>query len=307
MTSLRLAFMGAPDFALPALDALLSAGHEIAAVYSQPARPAGRKQQLRDTPVAAAAKERGILLRTPVSLKDSEAQSDFAALDLDAAIVVAYGLLLPKPILDAPRLGCLNLHASLLPRWRGAAPIQRSILAGDLESGCSIMQMDEGLDSGAVLAKRALPITAETTGQSLHDALATSGAALLVEALTDLAAGEIEPVPQPQDGITYAAKLSREESQLDWQQPAEVLERQVRAFTPWPGSLFELNGVRIKVLAATLAEGEGKPGRVLDDCLTVACGTAALRLLALQRPGKAAQPAEAFLRGFAIPKGSQLS
>ncbi|MEQ8655079.1 MAG: methionyl-tRNA formyltransferase [Kiloniellales bacterium] len=307
MHPLRLAFMGAPDFALPALKALLAAGHEIAAVYSQPARPAGRKQQLRDTPVAAAAKELGLALLTPRSLKDPDATAAFEALSLDAAIVVAYGLILPRAILEAPRLGCINLHASLLPRWRGAAPIQRAILAGDAESGASIMQMDEGLDSGPVLAQRAVPITAETTGQSLHDALAESGAALLVETLASLAAGKSNAKPQPSTGITYAHKLSREESRLDWQQPAVQLERQVRAFTPWPGSQFGFQGVQIKVKAALLAEGSGEPGTVLDENLTVACGARALRLLSLQRPGKAPQPAEAFLRGFAIPKGSRLT
>lgn len=299
--------MGAPDFALPALKALLAAGHEIAAVYSQPARPAGRKQQLRDTPVAAAAKDLGLALLTPGSLKDPDATAALEALSLDAAIVVAYGLILPRAILEAPRLGCINLHASLLPRWRGAAPIQRAILAGDAESGASIMQMDEGLDSGPVLAQRAVPITAETTGQSLHDALAESGAALLVETLAALAAGKSNAKPQPSTGITYAHKLSREESRLDWQQPAVQLERQIRAFTPWPGSQFGFQGAQIKVKAAILAEGSGEPGTVLDESLTVACGKRALRLLSLQRPGKAPQPAEAFLRGFAIPKGSRLT
>lgn len=307
MRPLRLAFMGAPDFALPALKALLAAGHEIAAVFSQPARPAGRKQQLRDTPVAAAAKDLGLALLTPGSLKDPDATAAFEALSLDAAIVVAYGLILPRAILEAPRLGCINLHASLLPRWRGAAPIQRAILAGDAESGASIMQMDEGLDSGPVLAQRAVPITAETTGQSLHDALAESGAALLVETLAALAAGKSNAKPQPSTGITYAHKLSREESRLDWQQPAVQLERQIRAFTPWPGSQFGFQGAQIKVKAAVLAEGSGEPGTVLDEGLTVACGKRALRLLSLQRPGKAPQPAEAFLRGFAIPKGSRLT
>ncbi len=299
--------MGAPDFALPAFHALLAAGHSILAVYSQPARPAGRKQALRDTPVAAAAKGLGLPLRTPESLKGAEAIADFRALSLDAAIVVAYGLILPPAILQAPRLGCINLHASLLPRWRGAAPIQRAILAGDSRSGASIMQMDEGLDSGAILAQRAVAIGPETTGQSLHDALAEDGAALLVESLAALAEGRLEARPQPAEGVTYAHKLSRAESGLDWSRPAAVLERQVRAFTPWPGSHFQFEGTRIKVLAAAVVEGEGAPGLILDDSLTVACGAAALRLLALQRPGKAPQPAEAFLRGFPLPRGARLS
>lgn len=307
MSPLRLAFMGAPDFALPTLRALLAAGHRIEAVYSQPARPAGRKQQLRDTPVGAAAKELGLPLFTPRTFRDPDAIEAFMALTLDAAIVVAYGLILPKAILEAPRLGCINLHASLLPRWRGAAPIQRAILAGDRESGVSIMQMDEGLDSGAVLAKCSVPITAETSGQSLHDVLAEEGATLLVETLSELSAGRLQAKPQAEEGVTYAHKLSRDESRLDWQQPAARLERQVRAFTPWPGSHFAFDGSRIKVQSVALAEGAGEPGTVLDDGLTVACGSGALRLLFLQRPGKAPQPAEAFLRGFAIPKGSRLS
>jgi len=307
MTRLRLAFMGAPDFALPTLDALIAAGHEIAAVYSQPARPAGRKQVLTDTPVGATARALGLPLRTPASLKTPEAQADFAALDLDAAVVVAYGLLLPRPILTAPRLGCLNLHASLLPRWRGAAPIQRAILAGDDKSGVTIMQMDEGLDTGPVLAARSVALTPETTGRSLHDRLAGLGATLLVETLEAFAAGRLAAQPQPAEGATYAAKLSRAESRLDWSRPAVVLERQVRAFTPWPGSHFECAGQRIKVLRAALAEGRGRPGEVLDRGLSVACGEGALCLLELQRPGRAPQPAEAFLRGFPLPPGTCLT
>ncbi len=307
MTSLRLAFMGAPDFALPTLHALLAAGHEIVCVYSQPARPAGRKQALRDTPVAAAAKALDLPLRTPESLKDPASHQAFRDLDLDAAIVVAYGLLLPKAILQVPRLGCINLHASLLPRWRGAAPIQRAILAGDRESGASVMQMDEGLDSGPVLAECRVPIGPQTTGASLHDALAEQGARLLVESLAALAEGHLQARPQPAEGVTYAKKLSRAESGLDWTRPAVELERQVRAFTPWPGSHFEVEGTRIKLHAAALAEGKGRPGEILDERLTVACGAGALRLLELQRPGKAAQPAEAFLRGFPIAKGTRLS
>ncbi len=306
MAGLRLAFMGAPDFALPALHALAEAGHEIAAVYSQPARPAGRKQALRDTPVAIAAKRLGLAVRTPASLKTAEAQAEFVGLGLDAAIVVAYGLILPRPVLDAPTLGCINLHASLLPRWRGAAPIQRAILAGDSESGVTIMQMDEGLDSGPMLARASLPIGPETTGQSLHDELAEIGARLLVSTLEDVASGAVIAVAQPAEGVTYAAKLSRAESRLDWQRPAGCLERQVRAFTPWPGSHFEIAGERVKVLRASLQPGSGEPGRVLDGALTVACADGALRLLELQRPGRAGQAAEAFLRGFPIPAGTLL-
>jgi len=304
---MRLAFMGAPDFAVPTLDALWKAGHEIAAVYSQPARPAGRRYELRPTPVAARAEALGLEVRTPTSLKDTAAQAAFAALDLDAAIVVAYGLILPPAILEAPRYGCLNVHASLLPRWRGAAPIQRAILAGDEQSGISIMQMDAGLDTGPVLAKAATPIGEETTGESLHDRLAAMGPPLLLEVLDAILAGTAAAEPQPSDGATYAEKLSRAESRLDWTKPAELLARQVRAFYPWPGSHFDYEGQPIKVLAAELAEGEGHAGSVLDAALTIACGKGALRPTRLQRPGKAAQPLDAFLRGFPIPAGTQLA
>ena len=306
MARLRVAFMGAPDFAVPSLTALAEAGHEIVAVYSQPPRPAGRKQALRETPVAMTARSLGLAVRTPSSLKSQDAAADFASLTLDAAIVVAYGLLLPKALLEAPRLGCVNLHASLLPRWRGAAPIQRAILAGDAESGVTIMQMEEGLDSGPILASRAVTLDGETTGKSLHDRLAPLGAALLIETLAGLAEGRIGPTPQPSEGITYAAKLSRAESRLDWRQPVARLERQVRAFTPWPGSHVEWQGERIKVLAAELEEGAGEPGRLLDDALLVACGSGALRLTRLQRPGRAPQAADAFLRGYPLAAGLRL-
>jgi len=305
--SLRLAFMGAPDFALPTLAALLAAGHQIVAVYSQPPRPAGRGQQDQPTPVAAFAAARGLPLLTPTSLKPAAEIERFRALALDAAVVVAYGLILPPAILAAPRLGCLNVHASLLPRWRGAAPIQRAILAGDAESGVCIMLMDAGLDTGPVLARAALPLTAQTTGASLHDALAPLGARLLVETLARHAAGAVGPEPQPAEGATYAAKLSRAESRIDWGKPAVLLERQVRAFTPWPGSHFALpDGPRIKLLRAELAEGAGLAGTVLDERLTVACGQGALRLLELQREGKRPQPAAEFLRGLPLAPGTQL-
>jgi methionyl-tRNA formyltransferase len=303
----RLAFLGAPEFALPTLKALLDAGHEIAAVYSQPPRPAGRGQRERPTAVAAFAAERGLLVRTPASLKATDEQDAFRMLALDAAVVVAYGLLLPLPILESPRLGCLNVHPSLLPRWRGAAPIQRAILEGDSETGVTIMLMDEGLDNGPILARRKTPITATETGASLHDRLAEDGARLLVEALSDWAATRIVPRPQPSAGVTYARKLSRAESRLDWQQ-AERLERQVRAFFPWPGSFFELNGQRVRVLRSTFGEGRGEPGTVLDrpGRLVVACGLGSLDLLELQREGKAALPAADFLRGFPVPAGTLL-
>ncbi|KZD06276.1 methionyl-tRNA formyltransferase [Oceanibaculum pacificum] len=306
MTRLRLGFMGTPDFSVPALRALIEAGHDIAAVYSQPPRPAGRGQKLTPSPVHAHAEAQGIPVRTPKSLRNEQAQADFAALNVDCAVVVAYGLILPKPILDAPRLGCVNIHASLLPRWRGAAPIQRAIQAGDTESGVTIMQMDEGLDTGPMLLRETVPITAETTGQALHDALSALGGRMIVQALDGLAQGTLAATPQPADGATYAAKLSREEATLDWSRPAVELERQIRAFDPWPGSFCQHAGERLKVLRAKLAEGRGAPGTLLDDTLTVACGQGALRLTRLQRPGKAAMEADALLRGYPLSKGARL-
>ncbi|WP_430435924.1 methionyl-tRNA formyltransferase [Oceanibaculum nanhaiense] len=311
MASLRLAFMGTPDFSVPALQALIAAGHEIAAVYSQPPRPAGRGQKLTPSPVQAFAEAQGLEVRTPKSLRNAEAQAAFAALGLDCAVVVAYGLILPKPILEAPRLGCVNIHASLLPRWRGAAPIQRAIQAGDVESGVTIMQMDEGLDTGPMLLRDSVPITPDTTGQSLHDALSALGGRMIVEALNGLAEGTLQAVAQPEAGVTYAAKLTKEEALLDWTRPAAELERQIRAFDPWPGSFFLHQGERLKVLKAELAEGKGAPGALLpgtllDDALAVACGEGALRLLRVQRPGKAAMEAEALLRGYSLPKGTIL-
>jgi methionyl-tRNA formyltransferase len=309
MAPLRLAFMGAPAFALPSLRRLHAAGHRILAVYSQPPRPAGRGQHARPTPVAALASDLGLPVRTPLSLKSAEEQDAFRALALDAAVVVAYGLILPAAILAAPRLGCLNLHPSLLPRWRGAAPIQRAILEGDPETGATIMLMGEGLDSGPILAQRRLPIDPGETAASLHDRLAEEGAALLAEALSDWAATRIVPRPQPAGGVTYARKLSRAESRLDWRQPARRLERQVRALTPWPGSDFVLDGRRVRVLRAALAEGSGAPGEVLDcgsGRLVVACGEGALELLELQREGRAALAAAAFLRGLPVAPGTVL-
>jgi methionyl-tRNA formyltransferase len=303
----RLAFMGSPDFSIPALQALALAGHEIAAVYCQPPRPAGRGQKERPCPVETAARKMGFPVRSPKSLRDEEAQADFAALDLDIAVVAAYGLILPKEILEAPRLGCINIHASLLPRCRGAAPIQRAILAGDSETGITIMQMDEGLDTGAMLLSGRVAIKPETTGESLHDALSAMGAALIVEALERLEAGTLEATPQPDDGATYAKKLDRAESRLDWTEPAAQLERQIRAFTPWPGSFFEYDDERIKVLdAAAETGGSGKPGTVIDDRLGIACGDGVFRPLRLQRPGRKPMPAGDFLRGSAIPKGTVL-
>ena len=308
MPGLRLAFMGTPDFAVPSLVALAEAGHEIACVYSQPPRPAGRGHKERPSPVQRLAEARGWPLRTPASLKEPEAQAAFADLGLDAAVVVAYGLILPKAILDAPRLGCLNAHASLLPHWRGAAPIQRAILAGDAESGVTIMQMDEGLDSGAILLRQAVPIGPATTAATLHDELATLGADLLVQALDGLAAGTLAGRAQDEAKACYAEKLSRDEGRLDWRRPAAALARQVRALTPWPGAVAALpGGGRLKVLRAEALEGSsGPPGTLLDPAMTVACGEGALRLLEVQKAGKATVEGAAFLRGARLAAGAVL-
>lgn len=301
--------MGSPDFAVPVLAALIDAGHTVACVYAQPPRPAGRGHKERLAPVHAFAAEHGLPVRTPVSLRKSESEQDaFMAFGADAAVTAAYGLILPKRVVEAPRLGCLNVHASLLPRWRGAAPIHRAILAGDSETGITIMRMDEGLDTGPVLLTGRVPITPETTTGTLHDALAALGARLAVEALAGLAEGRIQPVPQPAEGATYAAKLEREESRLDWRQPAVDLERRIRAFQPWPGAWFEACGIRVKVLSARVEAAAGQvPGTVLDDRLTIACGQGALRLERVQREGKGPTDAAAFLRGFALPAGAAVA
>ncbi|MBV8651047.1 MAG: methionyl-tRNA formyltransferase [Alphaproteobacteria bacterium] len=305
---LLLAFMGTPDFAVPSLAALIDAGHDIAAAYCQPPRPAGRGNKLQSSPVQLFAESRGIPVRHPTRLRDPAAQAEFAALGLDAAVVAAYGLILPKPVLAAPRLGCLNVHASLLPRWRGAAPIQRAILAGDAESGVTIMRMEEGLDTGPILLAESVPLGPATTASALHDTLAALGARLIVEALDRLAAGGLAARPQPGQGVTYAAKLTREEGRLDWRRPAAELERAVRGLNPWPGVWFELAGERIKVLAAELTSGPSgaAPGTVLDDSLAVACGVGALRPILLQRAGRAPAASSAFLRGYAVPRGTVL-
>ena len=308
MGRLSLAFFGTPDFAVPVLAGLLEAGRGVVCVYSQPPRPAGRGHRARPAPVHRFAEARGLAVRTPTTLKDPKVQRDFAALGLDAAVVAAYGLLLPAEILSAPRLGCLNVHASLLPRWRGAAPIQRAILAGDGETGVTIMRMDEGVDTGPILIAETVPITAATTAAGLGDTLSRLGARMIVQALDGLSGGGLRPVPQPAEGVTHARRLDRDEGRLDWHRPAAELERRVRAFAPQPGAWFTHDGERIKVLAAAIApaEGEGRPGVVLDDRLTVACGEDALRLLELQRAGRAAMSAAAFLRGYEIPAGAAL-
>ncbi|MGE5147176.1 MAG: methionyl-tRNA formyltransferase [Candidatus Eiseniibacteriota bacterium] len=305
---LRLVFMGTPDFAVPALGALREAGHRIVAVYCQPPRPAGRGHKARLSPVQQAAEAAGLEVRTPVSLKDPAEQAAFQALDADAAVVAAYGLILPKAILDAPRHGCLNIHASLLPRWRGAAPIQRAILAGDTETGVTIMQMDEGLDTGAVVLAQRVPITRETTSGALYETLAELGARLVVAALAGLVIGRLKPTPQPPGGVTYARKITPEEARLDWSRTAAELSRVVRAMAPTPGAWFELKGERVKVLAAEVARGDAAAaGTALDDRLTVACGQGALRLVTVQRAGKSAMAADAFLRGFPVAPGTTLA
>jgi methionyl-tRNA formyltransferase len=300
---MRLAFMGSPEFSLPALRALMAAGHEVVAVYTQPPKPAGRGQLQRLSPVHQLALELGIAVRTPKRLRNDVAeQAYFASLDLDAAVVAAYGLILPKPILAAPERGCINIHASLLPRWRGAAPIQAAILAGDAMTGVTIMQMDEGLDTGAMLRAETTPIGPHDTAADLHDRLAEIGARLIVQVLA------YPPVPQAQDEAmaTYAPKLSREDARLDFSKPAELLERQIRAYYPWPGTQLLLGGQPIKVLAAEVVPISGEPGMVLDDRLTIGCGENALRVTRLQRPGRAAMPAAEFLRGHPIPPGTAL-
>jgi methionyl-tRNA formyltransferase len=300
---MRLIFMGSPAFAVPTLDALVDAGHEIAAVYSQPPRPAQRGKKLQPTAVQQRAEELGLTVRTPERLRSAEKQEAFAALGAEAAVVAAYGLLLPQPILDAPVRGCLNVHASLLPRWRGAAPIHRAILAGDEETGVTIMQMEAGLDTGPMLRVGRTPIARKTIGQ-LTEELALIGARLMVEEL----ANPSPPLVQPQDGVTHAPKIAKSEARIDWTRAAAFTERQVRAFAPAPGAWFEANGERLKLLAADLFEGvSAPPGTILDDHLTIACGIGAIRPTLIQRAGSRAMPTAELLRGFALAPGTILS
>lgn len=301
---MRIVFMGTPEFSVPVLEALVAAGHEIAAVYCQPPRPAGRGKKDRPTPVHARAVELGLEVRHPVSLKTPEAQAEFAELNADVAVVVAYGLLLPQAVLDAPERGCLNIHASLLPRWRGAAPIHRAIMAGDSETGVCIMQMEAGLDTGPVLLRASTPIGAEETTAGLHDRLSEMGAIKIVEALAHL--DDLTPETQPDDGVIYAAKIDKAEARIDWARSAEEVDRQIRGLSPFPGAWTEIDGQRIKVLASRVAEASGPAGQVLDETLTVACATGAVSLLRLQRAGKGAQDADMFLRGFPVSEGTQL-
>ena len=301
--------MGTPAFAVPTLDALCASGHTITAVYTQPPRAAERGRKVRPTPVAVRAEAAGIQVMTPASLKPADAQTAFAALDADLAVTVAYGLILPPAVLAAPRMGCINAHASLLPRWRGAAPIQRAIMAGDRETGVTIMRMDQGLDTGPILMAERVPIGPEATGGTLHDTLAALSARLVVEALAALAAGTLAETPQPGEGATYAAKLEKHEAAIDWRAPASHIERRVRALAPRPGAWLSHDGERIKVLAAERVAGEtdALPGTVIDDALAVACGDgAALRPTRLQRAGKAVMDRDAFLRGRPIAAGTRL-
>ncbi|MGE0717070.1 MAG: methionyl-tRNA formyltransferase [Alphaproteobacteria bacterium] len=305
--ALRLVFMGSPGFAVAILDALVAAGHDVAACYSQPPRPAGRGHKVQPSPVQARAEALGLPVRTPRTLRNAEAQAEFAAFGAEAAVVAAYGLILPAAVLSAPRLGCLNVHASLLPRWRGAAPIQRAILAGDAATGVTIMQMDEGLDTGGMLLAETVPIDRETTASSLHDRLAAVGARLIVAALDGVAAGRLAAAPQPAEGVTYAAKITRDEAAIDWRRPAAAIDRQVRALNPWPGPWFVHGGERLRVLAGTVvADMSGAPGAVLDGAPTIACGEGAYRATRLQRPGRGPADADAVLRGFPIPPGTML-
>jgi methionyl-tRNA formyltransferase len=300
---MRIAFMGTPDFAVPTLEALIGAGHELAAVYSQPPRPAGRGKAPRPSPVQRAAEAQGIEIRTPLTLRDLEAQRTFAALDLDAAVVAAYGLILPQPILDAPRLGCLNVHASLLPRWRGAAPIQRAILAGDERTGITIMQMERGLDTGPMLAVRETAVDRKTAGE-LTGELAQIGARLMVEVLEALP--DFQPARQPEDGATYAPKIEKQEAKLDFSRTAAEVERQIRAFNPIPGAYFDYEGERIKIHHAEISDRAGVPGTLLDDRLTIACARGAIMPILVQRAGRAPMTAAELLRGFPMPPGTRL-
>jgi methionyl-tRNA formyltransferase len=301
---MRLAFMGTPDFAVPTLDALIAAGHEVIACYSQPPRPAGRGKGLRPSLVQQRAEAAGIEVRTPLSLRDRAEQEAFAALDLDTAVVAAYGLILPVPILEAPRFGCLNVHASILPRWRGAAPVQRAILAGDEKTGVTIMQMERGLDTGPVLRVRETGIDRKTAGE-LTEELAGIGAALMAEVLGRLP--ETSRVPQPAEGATYASKIEKHEALLDFSGSAAQAERQIRAFNPIPGAFFDYGGERIKIHSAELSEQEGAPGIVIDERLTIACGSGSIMPTSVQRAGRGAMTPSELLRGFAIPIGAKLA
>lgn len=302
---LRIAFMGTPEFSVPILETLSLTDHEIVAVYSQPPRTAGRGQKERLSQVHSMALNRGFEVRTPVNLKDVKEQEFFQELNLDVAVVVAYGLILPQTILSAPNHGCLNIHASLLPRWRGAAPIQHAIMAGDEETGVTIMKMDQGLDTGPVLLKESIRITEKTTGQSLHDQLSALGAKLIIKAINDLDSGRATPQPQPRQGATYAAKLEKNDGRINWQKSSIEIDRQVRALSELPGAWFEHSDNRIKVLKSRPISGSGRPGQVIDG-LTIFCGDGVLQLEMVQRPGKKPMSAAEFLNGYDVPSGTVL-
>ena len=301
---MRLIFMGTPDFSVGVLDALVAAGHEIAAVYTQPPRPAGRGKKERPSPVHQRAEALGLDVRTPRTLRDAEAQTALADLNAEAAVVVAYGLILPQAVLDAPARGCFNIHASLLPRWRGAAPIQRAIMAGDAETGVCIMRMEAGLDTGPVLLREATPITPEDTAATLHDRLAEIGARLMVDALARL--DTLTAEPQPEQGVTYAEKIDKAEARIDWTRHSVEVDRLIRGLAPFPGAWTTHGGKRLKLHLSGLAEGAGAPGTALDDALTIACGTGAVTLRRLQREGRGVQSADEFLHGHPICKGDRL-
>ncbi|MCJ7422187.1 methionyl-tRNA formyltransferase [Sphingomicrobium astaxanthinifaciens] len=301
---MRVIMMGSPDFAVPSLDAIVAAGHEVVAAYSQPPRPAGRGKKDQPTAIHRRAEQLGIPVFIPRSLRKPEAQAQFAAHEADVAIVAAYGLILPQPVLDMPRLGCVNVHASLLPRWRGAAPVQRAIMAGDETTGVTLMQMEAGLDTGPMLMKRETPI-ADKDAAALTEELAHMGAAMVADWLADPAA--YPAAPQPAEGVTYAAKIDKAEARTDWSRPAVEVQRHIQGLSPFPGAWTEHGGTRIKLLAAAPADGSGAPGTVLDDALTIACGDGAVRIMRAQRAGKGAQDADVLLRGYAISKGDMLS
>jgi methionyl-tRNA formyltransferase len=304
---MRLIFMGTPDFAVPTLLELAAAGHEIAAVYTRAAKPAGRGMELQVSPVEREARRLGLPVLTPTTLKTAEAEAAFRAHSADAALVVAYGLILPKAILEAPRLGCFNVHASLLPRWRGAAPINRAIMAGDAESGVTIMQMDEGLDTGAMAMAERVAISADMTAGDLHDALARLGADLMLRALAAAERGSLSLTPQPEVGVTTAAKIGKDETRIDWTKPWQQVHNHIRGLSPYPGAWFEIGGVRVKALRSTRGEGKGVPGTALDGSLTIACGDGAVRLTQVQRAGRQPMGAEEFLRGTKVEPGARLA
>ncbi|MCK1315658.1 methionyl-tRNA formyltransferase [Bradyrhizobium sp. 23] len=305
---LRLIFMGTPDFSVPTLLELVAHGHEIAAVYTRAPKPGGRRGlQLQPTPVEEAAGKLGVPVLTPKTLKTPEALEEFRAFDADAAVVVAYGMILPQAILDAPKLGCYNLHASLLPRWRGAAPINRAIMAGDAESGVMVMKMDVGLDTGDVAMAERLAITDNMTALDLHDRLSRLGADLMVRAMAALARGGLQLKQQSEDGVTYAAKIDKAEARIDWTRPAREVLRHIHGLSPFPGAWAELENARVKILRCELAKGTGAPGEVLDDHLTIACGEGAIRLIELQREGKARMQAADFLRGVPLKTGAKFT